>query len=331
MNLSRPEELEQFPLGGLIGEGADLQVFEAIDSHTEEPVVVKRPHPTLISRNIHHSVERRALLQAELRSRIENARNLVHLHLVTERDSFEWYFGDNVGHRYSVQVEERAKGIPLVAGVSDMVRGHPIALPLNLYAHHPAKAFVSSDYKHPSLAALAVIERLYDEGHLAQDLGPQNVFHSPKSETSRVIDLGTLTLPKSATSRHPPFDLNDILFDLFRQYTTPAPPPREPGGYTKANEFRLSGTLERKSAAVSREYATADDSRRDCALKILSRVGRREYTVVSEFKHDLRDYLANAMIDVADEVAEQAWYQALQGLKSPYWKKYLFDAEVDLS
>ena len=330
MNLSSPEELERFSLGNLLGEGADLQVFEGTDSETGEPVVVKRAHPTLVSRNIHHNVEERTLLQAELRDRIEDVSNLLHLHLLTERDNFDWYFGDDPGHKYSVQVEDRAKGIPLVGGVSDMVRGHPIALPLNLFALHPSKAFMSSGYEHPSFAVLAIIERVYDEGYLAQDLGPQNVFYSPASRTIRVIDLGTLTLPRDSTHRHPLFDLNDLLFDLFLQYTTTEPSPSEPGGFTRTREIRLSGTLERKLEVIAKEYANANVSGSDRALKLLTKIGRREYAAVAEFRNDFQDYLASAMTLGMDEATEHAWHQALQGLKSSYWKKYLFDADSEL-
>ena len=305
-------------------------MFEATDSDTGEPVVVKRTHPTLVSRDIHQSVEQRTLLQAELRDRIKDTRNLVRLHLLTEPDNFDWYFGDDPGHQYSVQVEDRAKGIPLVGGVSDMVRGHPIALPLNLFALHPSKAFMSSGYEHPSLAPLAIIERIYDEGYLARDLGPQNVFFSPVSRTSRVIDLGTLTLPRDGTHRHPPLDLNDVLFDLFLQYTTTEPSPSEPSRFVRTRDFNLSGTLERKSEAIAKEYANANVNRSDSALKLLTKIGRREYEATSEFRHDFQDYLASAMTLGMDEAAEQAWHQALQGLKSPYWKKYLFDAYREL-
>ena len=322
MRLLGSEEIGRFTLGSLLGEGADLQVFAATDSDTGETVVVKRPHPTLVSRNMHRDVETRTLLQARVRARINDLGGLVRLYALTEPDHFAWYFRDDPGHPYSVQVEERAKGIPLVGGVSDLVRGHPVALPLNLFALHPSKAFMSSGYEHPALGALAVIERVHEEGYLAQDLGPQNVFFSPASRTSMVIDLGTLTLPREATSRHPPFDLNDILFDLFWQYTTPEPPPREPEGFTRTREVRLSGTLERRSEEVAQEYATANDSRSDGALDILSRIGRREYAAVSVFRRDFRGYLAIAMAVGRDEDTEWAWRKALQELDSPYWKKY---------
>ena len=255
---------------------------------------------------------------------------LVKLHKLTERDSFGWYFGDDLDNPYSVQVEERAKGLPLVGGVSDLVRGHPVGLPLNLFVLYPSSEYIGRGYSNPALSALGVIERFYEEGYLAQDLGPQNVFFSPASGTSRVIDLGTLREPSEATPRRPAFDLNDILFDVFRLYTTPEEPLREPERFARTREFRLSGTLERKTEALSKEYAMAATRQADSALKILSAIGRREYDSPTRFKADFRDYLAAAESVKRDADAEDSWRTALRELRSPYWKKYLFAAAAEL-
>ncbi len=330
MRLSRSEEIGRFELGRLLGEGADLQVFAATDTESGEPVVVKRPHPTLVSRNMHGDVEKRTLLQADIRTRIEDMASLVKLHTLTERDSFGWYFGDDLGNPYSVQVEERAKGVPLVGSVSDMIRGHPAGLPLNLFVLHPSSEHIGRGYANPALSALGVIERFYEEGYLAQDLGPQNVFFSPASGTSSIIDLGTLREPSAATARRPAFDLNDILFDVFRLYTTPDKPLREPEQLARTREFRLSGTLERKAESLSKEYAATDTGRADSALKILSTIGRREYDSPARFRADFQNYLAAAEAVERDGDAQEAWRAALRELKSPYWKKYLFDADTEL-
>ncbi len=327
---SRPTELKRFRLGDVLGEGADLQVFAATDTQSGEPVVVKRPHPTLVSRNMHGDVEKRTLLQAEIRTRIGELAGLVKLHRLTERDSFGWYFGDDLNNPYSVQVEERAKGVPLVGGVSDMIRGHPVGLPHNLFVLHPASEFIGRGYTNPALSALGITERFYEEGYLAQDLGPQNVFFSPASGTSRVIDLGTLREPSAATPRRPAFDLNDILFDVFRLYTTPEKPLREAEQFARTREFRLSGTLDRKAEALSKEYAMADARQADSALKILSAIGRREYGSPARFKADFRDYIAATESAKRDGDAEEAWRAALRELRSPYWNKYLFDADSAL-
>ena len=330
MKLSSPKELIRFQLGELLGEGADLQVFAATNTDSGEPVVVKRPHPSLVSRNMHRDVETRTLLQAELRIRMGNVNGLVRLLMLTEPDSFEWYFRDDPGHPYSVQVEERARGIPQVGGISDMVRGHPVGLPLNLFVLHPARSYISSGHENPVFTVLEIIERIYEMGYLAQDLGPQNVFYSPPCGTSTVIDLGTVREPSEATRRRPTFDLNDILFDVFRLYTTPEKPPRDARQFTQTRESGLSGTLERKAESLSREFAAADAGRAEAALRILSTIGERGYASPNQFRTDFQNYLAATESMDRDPAAEEAWHQAIQELRSPYWKKYLFDADSEL-
>ena len=320
----------RFQLGGLLGEGADLQVFAATDTESGDPVVVKRPHPSLVSRNMHRDVEARTLLQAELRTRMRKVNGIVRLRMLTELDSFAWYFGDDPGNLYSVQVEERAKGIPLVGGVSDMVRGHPVGLPLNLFVLHPARSYVSCGYENPVFAVLEIIERIYEMGYLAQDLGPQNVFYSPASGASRVIDLGTVREPSEATRRQPAFDLNDILFDIFRLYATPEKPPRDAARFTQMREFGLSGTLERKAESLSRNFSATGEGRAEASLKILSTIGERGYDSPAWFKADFQDYLAAAESMGRDSAGEEAWHQAIQELRTPYWRKYLFDADAEL-
>ena len=322
-----PEELKRFRLGDLLGEGADLQAFAATDADSGEPVVVKRPHPTLVSRNMHRDVEARTLTQAELRERMEGASGLVRLYALTEAASFGWYFGDEPGHPYSVQIEARARGVPLVGSVADMVRGHPIALPLNLFVLHPSKAY---RYESPVFTILGIVERVYEMGYLAQDLGPQNVFYSPASGKSVVIDLGTLREPSEATRRQPAFDLNDILFDLFRQYATPETPPTDAAQFSQTREFSVSGTLERKAEALSKEFAATDAGRAQAAFRILSIIGERGYRSPAQFRSDFLDYLASAKSANRDDSTEQAWRDALQGLRTPYWEKYLFDADAEL-
>ncbi len=327
--LSDSEDLKRFILGDLLGEGADMQAFEATDADTGDQVVVKRPHPSLVSRYMHRTVEARTLLQAEMRTRVGDANGLVRLRLVAEADSFSWYFGDDLGHPYIALVEERAEGVPLMGGISDMVRGHPVSLPLNLFALFPPANCGFRQLENPARAVLDIIERFYELGFLAEDLGPQNVFYSPYSRASKVIDLGALRKPSEGTSRHPPFDLNDALFDVFRFYTTPDTPPRDPADFERTREIRVSGSLERKAETLSKEYAMSDSAGTETALKILSRVARREFKTTAQFRLDFTEYLAALDSRPSDAVAEKAWLEAARRLKSPYWGKYLFDPDIE--
>ena len=172
LDLSPPRDLERFRLGDVLGEGADMQVFAATDVESGAQCVVKRPHPSLISRNIHDDVERRMTLQAELRSNGGVCAGVPRLLTVTASDTFSWYFGDDHASPYVVQVEERAPGIPLLGSVGDQVRGHPIGLPLNLFVLFPSTGHIRRNLENPALTALSIIEQCLESGYLAGDLGP---------------------------------------------------------------------------------------------------------------------------------------------------------------
>ena len=299
--LSSPSVLEQFELGALLGEGADLQVFGARDRDTGDAVVVKRAHPSLVSRGIHDDVERRVALQAGLRmgggdtgrpqgTPLRTFEGLPRLIALTEPDGFAWYFGDDLGYAYSVLVEERAVGVPLIGSVADQVRGRPVGLPMNLFALHPSASWLARGYENPSLTALSVIERALELGWLAGDLGPRNVFYDPESGKATVIDLGNLRRPMAATARRAAYDLNDVLFEFFQFYATPDAPPESAGAFAEVSERRLSGSLERMAEGLARAYEGAVQG--DAAREILDRVGRRGYAGVGEFRGDFEGYLA---------------------------------------
>ena len=136
--LTSTADLSQFKLDGKIGEGADSEVFAATDSATGDAVVVKRPHPMLIARGQHSAVERRMASAIALRERLGDTLPCVAKMIgYSPPACHDEYFGDALGEPYSVVVEERARGIPLVASAMDGIKRHPIGLPQNLFAIHP--------------------------------------------------------------------------------------------------------------------------------------------------------------------------------------------------
>lgn len=321
--LAKPSVLEQFELGGLLGEGADMQVFAATDRETGDAVVVKRVHPSLVSRDIHDDVERRVALQAGLREQSGGFEGLPRLIAVTAADGFAGVFGDDLGYAYSVLVEERAVGVPLIGSVADQVRGHPVGLPMNLFALHPSGAWLAKGFENPALTALRVIERCYEMGWLAGDLGPRNVFYAPDSGKATVIDLGNLRRPSPTTARRAAFDLNDVLFEFFQFYATPDGAPESAAAFAAVSERRLSGSLERMADGLARSYAGAVNAQGDAARGILERIGRRGYAEVAEFREEFMEYLS------AVPTSEDAvWVEAAAGLRAPYWSKYEFNAKA---
>ena len=308
-----------------------MQVFAAADLESGDNCVVKRPHPTLVSRNIHDDVERRMTLQAELRSEGMGIAGLPRLIAVTDPDRFAGYFGDDLGHAYRVQVEERAAGIPLLGSIGDQVRGHPVGLPLNLFALHPSAGCLARNIEEPSLAVLRVIEQCFDLGYLAGDLGPRNLFYSPGTGEATVIDLGSLRREVTEGRRRRAVDINDILFEFFQFYSTPDALPASAEDFAQIREQRHSGTLERMAQSMIDTYSNARSAdQRDAAQEILSRIAHRSYQSVSGFRTDYTVYLSASESRPRGPINERAWSSALRGLRDVYWTKYLFDADSEL-
>ena len=327
-----PTELERFQLGESLGEGADLQVFAATDLETGDCCVVKRPHPSLVSRNIHDDVERRMSIQAALRTVEVGMDGLPTLLAATLPDSFQWYFGDDLGRAYRVQVETRATGVPLLGSIGDQVRGRPVGLPFNLFALHPSTIHLERNLEDPSLTVLRVIERCFELGFLAGDLGPRNLFYSPGTGDSTVIDLGSLRKPEPEGPRRRAFDVNDILFEFFQFYTTPDSLPASAEAFTQVAEQRHSGTLERMALSILDAYSAASKAmQRDAARNILNKIAQRSYQSVADFRSDFEAYLSAAESRPKDPYTDEAWSSALSGMRDSYWTRYLFDAESELS
>ena len=309
-----------------------MQVFAATDLESGDSCVVKRPHPTLVSRNIHDDVERRMTLQAELRSEGAGIDGLPRLIAVTDPDRFTAYFGDDLGHAYIVQVEERATGIPLLGSIGDQVRGFPVGLPLNLFALHPSTGCLARNIEEPSLTVLHVIEQCFDLGYLAGDLGPRNLFYCPGTGDATVIDLGSLRTEVTEGRRRRAVDINDILFEFFQFYSTPDDLPKSAEDFAQVREQRHSGTLERMAQSMVDTYSTACSAdQRDAAQEILDKIAQRSYQSVSGFRTDYAVYLSAAASRPRDGINESAWSSALMGLRDAYWTKYLFDADSELN
>ncbi len=330
LRLTEPSSFDRFRLGEIVGEGADLQAFLAKDLHSGGTVVVKRPHPSLVSRDLHDDVERRMRAQARLRWDMGDVGALPRLVTVVGPDRFAQLFGDDPGCPYTVLVEERARGVPLIGSVADQVRGHPVALPMNLFALHPPPR---ARGRSPAMEVLDVIERCAERGYVARDLGARNVFYAPDSAKTTVIDLGNLVEPRMATRRREGVDVNDALLEFFASYTTPHPTPTAASRYTAIRETPLSGRIERRARALSDEFgAHADGRQREAAAAILDRIGRRGYVDISDFRADFLAY-ANAANEVArwDDAVRQARREALEWLRAPYWGKFALDREGDLA
>lgn len=329
-------KLERFVLNGVIGEGAEFQVFAAADTETGGAVVVKRPHPTLVERRMHRDVEQALARALALREQLgDSLPHVSRLIGYTPAGNHDTYFGDSLKQGYTVAVEERARGLPLVGSAVDGIKGLPIALPQNLFALHPLVPHRQRGIFTIPKDIMDVAQVFHGAGLVLLDLRPQNVFYDPKKAAITVIDVGNATPERPATRRRPPLDLHDFYLELFQWYTTPAGPPSDAAQYGAPHGTRSVSVFDRDLGALIEEFAAApSEPWRAAAARILGKVRQRGYGSFDEFREEFEGYLAlveerYALLAGLTQQA-QAWKKAREGLADPYWRKFLFDPEVDL-
>jgi hypothetical protein len=328
--------LERFRLQGLLGIGAHYEVYAAIDSDTDAHVVLKRPWGQSLRGGQYRHVDELSARLIDIHRRL--GRTVPHIsHLIgyAERARHDQYFGDAHPQEYYVLVEERARGVPLVADLKDKFRGIPIGLAQNLFALYPLVPRMTGGAA-PILLQLLDVEEAFTAGDcLVMDLRPQNVFFDPWQGTITVIDIGTFFDGETARQRRQPLDLHDCLAELCKFYLAPQIPPnhansyREPFGMGPALGFTRD--LERM---VQHCQQLAEGPLQEAAIGLLDRIKRRDYGTVGAFRQDVERYFA--LVDARNKQLRDfpdfvdAWRQGLALLHDKYWRKYLFDPETDL-
>ena len=325
------ESLRRFTLEGILDEGAELQVFAATDAETGRPVVVKRPHPAWIARQQHRDVEQRLAKTIAVRAQLGDT--LPHVPQVvahTASQNHDAYFGDSLAQSYTVLVEERARGVPLVASAVDGIKGAPVGLPQNLFALHPL-------VPHPQTDAFAVCRAITEvaaafdrAGHLLLDLSPLNVFYDPTDAKVTVIDVSNVAVERPSTHRRGPLDMHDVCLELFKWFTTSEDPTQDPGGYAIPHGMESVSMFARDLERMTLAYSQITwEPLKAAALAILERLRQRSYEGFDDFKRDFGTYLDLATEKYQDLARSDplisAWRQASDRLGDPYWSKYLFD------
>ncbi len=324
-------ELKRFPLGNKLGEGADSEVFAATDLQTGKPVVVKRPHPTLIMRAQHSAVERRMAKAIALRERLGDTLPYISKMVAyTEPSQHDRYFGDTLREKYSVIIEERARGIPLVGSATDGIKRYPIGAPQNLFAVHPIAPHLKYGRFSIVRNLLEVARIFHSAGILILDMRPQNIYFSPDNSSITVIDIGGVTEERPVYGRRPPLDLHDLYLELFKWYMPHSPPPTNADGYRKPIGMETVTMFDQNLDTMIRQHSeSSDEPYKSAALHILNKVKARKYADIQAFRHDFDAYLL-----LQEEYCErmyackpvrQAWTDALQLLTLDYWRKFQFD------
>jgi serine/threonine protein kinase len=329
-------ELARYEVTGVLGEGADYQVFASKHPHTGADVVLKRPHPTLVAGNQHQAVESRTRDLADLKQGFgDELPHVPKLVGVSQRANHDSLFGDSLGYDYTVTVESRATGVPLVGAVFDGIRKHPIGLPVSIFCIHPLQ---DGEIRETPILVdiLETVESFYKMGYLLMDVRPQNVFYSPKTGDISIIDVCDFRKPREATQRHPPLDMNDMLLDLFRWYVPAGDPPLEFDSWTQYIEPPRSARLERAAEDTKRIFLREERTEdRGLAIRVLERIKARGYSRVSEFRDEVVEVLELRRVRLASSPTFEShislWKQGLAMMHDDYWSKYLFSADSDLT
>ena len=333
--------LDRFPIEEFLGSGADYEAHAATDSETGRPVVIKRPNPDYIVRQMHLRIEALSEQLVEVHRTVgDSLPYLAHMVGYTESTQHGDYFGDDLKEGYRVLVEERAKGVPLICDIRDKFKGVPIGLGQTLFALHPL-------VPHPSNGGSAVQRQLLDLeesflalGHLTLDMRPQNIYFDPAEARITVIDIGATPTQGPASQGRlsmgsGPKDFHDFFLEVFRFYATPDPPPASASGYGEPAGMRSVPDFDTQIGDLVRSYATSKDGDlKEAAIAALQKIQSRSYSSFGEFRADFTQYLElvdernSNLPNLPDLIT--LWAEALGMFSTDYWKKYMFDADSDL-
>ena len=329
--------LDRFELVGSLGSGADYDVRAAVDRETGRQVVLKRPSPQAVRRQMHGPIEDRTTRTLDAYDKAGQHCDVVPRVLgVTEAILHDEYFGDDAGQPYRVRVEERALGIPLVGDPRSRILRVPIGLGQNLFALHPL-ALPAGVASWPVQNQLLAAQEIYEAaGYTLLDLGPHNVFYSPGSGRISLVDASALVGHgvETSQSNRGPQDRNDFFLEILKFYVAPGLPPADSSGHFDPYNQRPVISVEQECDDLNRAFAQAPEDLRQATDRCLQRIRVRGYDSVAQFAPDLQECLAQITIRM-DRMPERddaaaAWNVALQRLTEPHWTRYLFDADSEL-
>ena len=330
-------DLQRYEITGRLGSGADYDVRAAIDRGTGAEVAIKRPVPQAVSRKQHGAIEARTerlLMAYDVAGDAEGL--LAPILGYTDSAVHDEFFGENLAEPYTVFVQGRAPGIPLLGDMMSRITGVPIGAGQNLFAVYPLVS-VRDDRPFPVHNQLIDLEQHYlNAGFVVMDLRPQNVFFRPGTGDLQVIDTGALAgIDDPALRGRPPLDVNDACLELVKFYSTPGEPPLDASGYRDAHGVRPVVNVQQELNEVRRGLLRASDEVATAANSILDKIDARSYSDFEQFRTDLTAYLA-ALQDRNRVIAEwegalAAWREALEWLRGAYWTRFIFDAETELA
>ena len=331
-------DLARYEITGLLGTGADYEVRSAIDLETQTQVVMKRPVPQTISRQMHGFTEVRS--DQTIKFYEETAHFIPELSPLlgySKRANHDEYYGDTTGHEYRVLVMERARGIPLVGDVRSRILKVPIGLGQNLFALFPLPYYGSTDAFTIQEQLLNMQTACYEHGYILLDINPQNVFYDPLNRLVKVIDSGDLIDTRQEApnvNNKGQRDIHYFYLEIMKYYTNADGLPDNIDGYRNAYGMRPIISL---SDEIQSLTTSSETSEPDINLKynhILAKIENKQYGSVDQFKNDLTEYLDKVKIQHRDKhdvsLHMGTWYEAMNLLTNSHWTKYMFNPVSDL-
>ena len=330
-------DLQRYEITGRLGSGADYDARAAIDRETGAEVALKRPVPQAVSRKQHGAIEARTeRLLAAYDVAGDAGGILAPILGYTDVAVHDEFFGEELAEPYSVFVQGRASGIPLLGDMMSRITGVPIGAGQNLFAVFPL-VHAGGYSPFPVHERLIDLEQHYlTAGFIVMDLRPQNVFFQPGTGAVQVIDTGALAgVDDPAPRGRPPLDVNDACLELLKFYTTPEEPPLEASGYRDAHGVRPIVNVQQEMDEIRRALLGANDEVASAANSMLEKIGGRAYSDFEQFRVDLRAYLGavqdrNRSLPDFD-AAVSSWREALEWLRGDYWTRFKFDADAELA
>ncbi len=332
-------DLYDYEVTGILGSGADYEVRAAIERDTGKSVVLKRPEPQMIRRQLHLAIEARTDRMLEAYPEVGQALSTVNSILgYTERLNHDAYFGEALGQDYRILVEERALGIPLTGDAKARFTGVPIGVGQNLFALFP---LICPE----SVPPFGILHQILDveaafikADYLLLDLRPSNIFYQPKTGRITVIDCGALTRldTSNETSRTPGPGIHDFYLEMLKFYISSEPPPTQAQDYRDPRGLRPVINIKQELEQLAQPFKRhADTTVQEAALRLIENVQQKSYADIDHFRHDISVYTEalqawyQSLPDLADR--RLAWTTALDWLRADYWQRYLFDADTDLA
>jgi hypothetical protein len=331
--------LERYQKTGILGTGADYEVRAAVDQETGQLVVLKRPLPQMVSRQLHRTIEARTDRILQVYQEVAyTIPSVIPILGYTDRAIHDPYFGESLGQEYRVIVERWAVGIPLLVGdFKARILGVPVGVGQNLFTLFPLAHPQGETPFAVHQQLLDLEESFFRAGYVLLDLRPQNIFLQPASGRITVVDCGTLVTGEGRDPvRGQRRDIHDFYLEMLKFYTTPQRPPAAVSGYRDGYRLRPVVRFEEELNELTQQFNQAPDAEiRNAALPVIDQVRNRAYPSFEDFRRGLTAYLQAAnernqrLPDLPE--ARQTWAGALDLLRDDYWRFYLFDPATDLA